>query len=59
MALLLITVITIGQNPVKHIEKLTNIETSYPYWSPDGNKIVFQSNRMDNDSEIYTMKHFS
>lgn len=35
--------------------KLTNIETSYPYWSPDGSKIVFQSNRNDNDSEIYTM----
>ncbi|WP_223788978.1 TolB family protein [Marinicella meishanensis] len=37
------------------IKKLTNIETSYPHWSPDDQKIVFQSNRMDDDSEIYVM----
>lgn len=35
--------------------KLTNIETSYPFWSPDGTRIVFQSNRMDDNSEIYIM----
>ncbi|AWX45750.1 Protein TolB [Flagellimonas maritima] len=40
---------------LKKIIKHTNIETSYPYWSPDGSKIVFQSNRNDNDSEIYIM----
>lgn len=27
------------------IVKITNIENAYPYWSPDGTKIVFQSNR--------------
>ncbi|WP_222983073.1 TolB family protein [Flagellimonas meishanensis] len=40
---------------VKEIEKITNIESSYPYWSPDGKKIVFQSDRLDNDTEIYVM----
>jgi TolB protein len=35
-------------------KKLTNIENSYPYWSPDGSKIVFSSNR-DGDDEIYVM----
>jgi len=40
---------------VRPIKKITNIESSYPYWSPDGTMIVFQSNRMDDDSEIYTM----
>ena len=37
------------------IKKHTNIETSYPYWSPDEKQIVFQSNRNDDDTEIYTM----
>lgn len=34
--------------------KLTNIETSYPNWSPDGRRLVYQSNRTGN-SEIYVM----
>ncbi len=33
--------------------KITNIETSYPSWSSDGRQLVFQSNRNDDDSEIY------
>ncbi|HYE86876.1 MAG TPA: hypothetical protein VEA16_11010, partial [Vicinamibacterales bacterium] len=36
------------------VAKLTNIETSYPNWSPDGRRIVYQSNRSGN-SEIYVM----
>ena len=44
-----------GQVSTSGITKLTNIETSYPYWSPDGTKIVFQSNRLDDNSEIYIM----
>lgn len=35
--------------------KITNIETSYPSWSPDGRQLVVQSNRNDDDSEIYLM----
>jgi hypothetical protein len=26
----------------QRVEKLTNLETSYPFWSPDGSKLVFQ-----------------
>ena len=50
-------VLAIGASPAAAVEiqKLTNIETSYPYWSPDGKRIVFQSNRNNNDSEIYVM----
>jgi TolB protein len=40
----------------QRIEKLTNLETSYPFWSPDGASLVFQSNRNDDNSEIYIMK---
>src|SRR5688572_15510070 len=38
----------------RRIVKLTNIETSYPHWSPDGRRIAYQSNRTGN-SEIYVM----
>jgi hypothetical protein len=37
------------------LTKVTNIESSYPFWSPDGTRIVFQSNRNDDNSEIYVM----
>ena len=40
-------------NP-KALKKLTNIENAYPDWSPDGSKLVFQSNRTGN-SQIYVM----
>jgi len=35
--------------------KLTKVENSYPFWSPDGSKIVFQSNRSGGNSDIYIM----
>jgi TolB protein len=52
---LLISIESSGQVKTKNITKLTNIESSYPYWSPDGSKIVFQSNRLDDNSEVYIM----
>ena len=36
-------------------KRLINVSDSYPMESPDGSKIVFQSNRSGN-WEIYTMK---
>jgi TolB protein len=50
------TITVQAQWKAKSTTKLTNIETSYPYWSPDGTQIVFQSDRNDGNSEIYTMK---
>lgn len=44
-----------AQVEVNTIIKITNIESSYPFWSPDGSQIVFQSDRNDDDSEIYIM----
>ena len=55
IALLFIATQAMGQLKPKRITKLTNIESSYPYWSPDGSKIVFQSNRLDDNSEVYVM----
>lgn len=56
VTLLLIPFESFGQAKNRTITKLTNIETSYPYWSPDGSMIVFQSNRNDIDNtDIYTM----
>jgi len=42
-----------GEVETPRLTKLTNIETSYPFWSPDGVRIVFQSDRNDDNSEIY------
>jgi Tol biopolymer transport system component len=58
MVLLLISVLLCmgsvsDQVESERIRKLTNIETSYPFWSPDGTRIVFQSDRMSGNSEIY------
>ncbi len=44
-----------AQSPIDTLIKLTNIETSYPSWSADSKQLVFQSNRNDDDSEIYLM----
>jgi Tol biopolymer transport system component len=43
------------QSSIGELHKLSNIESSYPFWSPDGSRIVFQSNRIDENSEIYIM----
>jgi len=57
LALLLLLVSSsssLSQIKVVGQKKITNIENSYPYWSPDGSRIVFQSNCEGND-EIYVM----
>ena len=45
----------LGQGAFGELRKLTNIESSYPFWSPRGDQIVFQSNRVDGNGEIYIM----
>lgn len=44
-----------GQDVGTRLIKLTNVESSYPFWSPDQSHIVFQSNRVDGNREIYLM----
>ncbi len=34
---------------------ITLVHDEYPSWSPDGKKIVFQSNRLDGNFELYSM----
>lgn len=55
LAVLLMSSNIFGQSRIDTLIKITNIETSYPSWSPDGSMLVVQSNRMDDDSEIYLM----
>lgn len=40
--------------PAGKLLKVTPVESSYPFWSPDGTKIVFHSDRNGN-LDIYTM----
>ena len=40
---------------ILNTERVTRIESSYPFWSPDDNQIVFQSNRAGGLSDVYVM----
>lgn len=53
--IILFTTIVVAQKLDEDLVLLTNIENSYPHWSPDGSKIVFQSDRLNNNNEIYVM----
>jgi len=44
-----------SQIKIDTIYGITQVNDEYPSWSPDGSKIVFQSNRNDNNFEIYVM----
>ena len=46
---------SVAQEGMEGVTKITNTETSYPNWSPDGKRIVFHSDRLDNNWEIYIM----
>lgn len=35
--------------------QLTGLENTYPAWSPDGSKIVFESTRDGPDADIFVM----
>ena len=52
--LLLISYCMYAQN-ADEIMQITKVSNSYPHWSPDGSKIVFHSDRLDNNYEIYVI----
>lgn len=51
----LFSAVCFAETAADDVTKVTNTETSYPYWSPDGSRIVFQSDRAGTGSEIYLM----
>ncbi|HEX5720952.1 MAG TPA: hypothetical protein VF179_32660 [Thermoanaerobaculia bacterium] len=55
MALMVTAEVDVPQVKAGELKKVTNVESSYPFWSPDGSRIVFQSDRNGN-SDIYIMK---
>lgn len=49
----------VAQTEQGTLVRLTAVRDAYPYWSPDGERIVFQSDRHDakmGDRDIYTMR---
>lgn len=53
VVLLSLGIADIAEAQMAGLEKITNIESTYPFWSPDGTQLVFHSNRNGN-SDIYT-----
>lgn len=46
-----------SQNNFDELTHVTSVSNSYPNWSPDGSMIVFHSDRLDNNYEIYMMNN--
>jgi TolB protein len=55
---LLLPVPAVAANFVEAVKatQLTGLENTYPAWSPDGSKIVFESTRDGPDADIFVMK---
>lgn len=54
---LLLPVPAVSANFVEAVKatQLTGLENTYPAWSPDGSKIVFESTRDEPDADIFVM----
>jgi Tol biopolymer transport system component len=48
--------IALAQVQVDSVYPVPRMEDKYPHWSPDGKMIAFESNRLNGNFEIYTMK---
>jgi TolB protein len=57
LAALLLPVPAVAANFVEAVKttQLTGLENTYPAWSPDGSKIVFESTRDGPDADIFLM----
>jgi len=57
IAALLLPIPVLAQGYVEALKttQLTGLENTYPAWSPDGAKIVFESTRDGPDADIFVM----
>ncbi|MBC8375859.1 MAG: VCBS repeat-containing protein [FCB group bacterium] len=60
--ILMITFLSVGwpeaclaQVPADSMMKITNVQSSYPYWFPDSKRLVFHSNRSGENTQVYTI----
>lgn len=53
--ILLLPTLSMAQHNLDSLETLTNMDHAYPNWSPDGSKITFMSDMLEDNNEIYVM----